>query len=272
MIEILKTIGLEGILIAFVVTLIGMIQVFRIVIRRREERPPRVDQDEMIKKYDSVNLSKFTNFFRLIGVSMAMITVFAAFETPTSNTVIMTLGDYDNMDPSEYDSIVDIDIIKPQVQPKKIFIPEKIEVVDNNEDLPDIDIDIPEFDPNGEIELVEDDYKDEPEEVVDNDVHIIVQKTAEFKGGLGKFYKFLGKNMKYPKRALKMGVEGKVYVQFIVGKDGSLTDFKVVRGLGAGLDEEAVRVLKLSPKWIPAEQRGRIVRQRMVIPISFKIN
>ncbi|MBB3700641.1 TonB family protein [Flammeovirga yaeyamensis] len=272
MIEILKTIGLEGVLIAFVVTLIGMIQVFRVVIRRREERPPRIDQDELIKKYDNVNLSKFTNFFRLIGVSMAMITVFAAFETPTSNTVLMNLDDYERMDPSEYDSIVDIDIIKPKVQPKKIFIPEKIEVVDNNEDLPDIDIDIQEFDTDTEIEVIEDDYTDEPDEEVTDYIHDVVQKKAEFRGGVGKFYKFLSKSIKYPKQAMRMGVEGKVYVQFVVGKDGSLTDFKVVKGLGAGLDEEALRVLKMSPKWTPAEQRGRIVRQRMVIPISFKIN
>ncbi|OHX67282.1 energy transducer TonB [Flammeovirga pacifica] len=270
MIEILKTIGLEGVLIIFVVTLIGLVQTFRIIIRKREETPPE-DRQDLQKKYDSVNLNKFTNFFRLIGISITMVTVFAAFETPTPNTVIMTLENYKSIDESEYDSIIAIDIIKPLPKPVPKFIPENIEVVEED-DIPDVEFDIPEFVEGEAIEVVEDDYTAESDEKVEEEILDIVQKTAEFPGGLGKFYKFLGKNIKYPRQAQRMNVTGKVYVQFVIGKDGSITDMKVVKGLGAGLDEEALRVLKLSPKWSPAEQRGRIVRQRMVIPISFKLN
>ena len=67
-----------------------------------------------------------------------------------------------------------------------------------------------------------------------------------------------------------MGIEGRVYVQFIVERDGSLTDIKVVKGIGAGCDEEAVKVLKNSPKWKPGKQRGKAVRQKMTQPITFK--
>jgi protein TonB len=68
-----------------------------------------------------------------------------------------------------------------------------------------------------------------------------------------------------------MGVEGKVFVQFVVDKDGTLTDIKAVKGIGAGCDEEAVRVLKAAPKWKPGKQRGRPVKVRMILPITFKL-
>ena len=69
-----------------------------------------------------------------------------------------------------------------------------------------------------------------------------------------------------------MGIEGRVFVQFVVDKDGSVSDVKVVKGIGAGCDEEAERVLKLSPKWSPGKERGRSVKVRMVLPIIFKLN
>jgi protein TonB len=68
-----------------------------------------------------------------------------------------------------------------------------------------------------------------------------------------------------------MGIEGKVYVQFVVDKDGTLTDIKALKGIGAGCDEEAVRVIGGSPKWKPGKQRGRPVKVRMVLPIIFKL-
>ena len=78
--------------------------------------------------------------------------------------------------------------------------------------------------------------------------------------------------MKYPSQAQRMGLEGKVFIEFVVGRDGSIADVKVLRGIGAGCDEEAIRVLKKSPNWSPGKQRGRPVRQRMVLPITFKLN
>jgi protein TonB len=68
-----------------------------------------------------------------------------------------------------------------------------------------------------------------------------------------------------------MQVEGRVFLQFVVNKDGSLTDIKVVKGIGAGCDEEAIRVLKSAPRWSPGKQRGVPVRQRMVLPLTFKL-
>ena len=68
-----------------------------------------------------------------------------------------------------------------------------------------------------------------------------------------------------------MEIEGKVFVQFVVEKDGSLSDVHVIKGIGAGCDEEAIRVVQNAPKWKPAKQRGRPVRQRLVLPLTFKL-
>ena len=85
------------------------------------------------------------------------------------------------------------------------------------------------------------------------------------------FYEFVGKKLKYPAQARRMGIEGKVFVEFVIERDGTITDVKAIKGIGAGCDEEAVRVLQTAPKWKPGKQRGKPVRQRMVFPIAFKL-
>jgi periplasmic protein TonB len=102
-----------------------------------------------------------------------------------------------------------------------------------------------------------------------HEIFIVVEETAAPTGGMPAFYQFVLKNMKYPAPAKRMDIEGKVFVQFIVEKDGRITDVQTVKGIGGGCDEEAVRVVQLSPNWKPAKQRGRAVRQRMILPITF---
>jgi TonB family protein len=99
----------------------------------------------------------------------------------------------------------------------------------------------------------------------------VVEETAEPIGGIPAFYNFINKNLRYPKLARKMGVEGKVIMEFIVNRDGGLSDIKVVNGIGAGCDEESIRLIKLSPPWKPGMQKGMPVRQKMVIPIIFNL-
>jgi TonB family protein len=93
-------------------------------------------------------------------------------------------------------------------------------------------------------------------------------QLAECPGGMGAFGKFLQKNLKYPEKALRANVTGKVYVEFIVESNGILTNFNILKSVGFGIDEETIRVLKLSPKWIPAKYKDKSVRSRFTIPIS----
>lgn len=104
-----------------------------------------------------------------------------------------------------------------------------------------------------------------------NEIYTAVEHSAEFPGGTKTLHAFLEKNLNYPAIARKNDIEGRVYLQFVVEKDGSLSDIKVVRGLGGGCDEEAVRVIKSFPKWNPGMQSGKVVRQQYTMPIAFTL-
>lgn len=90
-----------------------------------------------------------------------------------------------------------------------------------------------------------------------------------FKGGMPAFAAYLRQNLVYPQQAISNGIQGKVVLAFVVEKDGSLSDIKVLRGLGYGCDEAAVNVLSHSPRWLPGVQKGRPVRVQYTLPISF---
>lgn len=105
-----------------------------------------------------------------------------------------------------------------------------------------------------------------------NETFMVVEEQPEPEGGIQAFYKYVSENLKYPAAARQKGVEGKVFVQFVVDTDGSLTEVKAIKGIGSGCDEEAVRVLRESPAWNPGKQRGQLVKVRMVMPITFKLN
>lgn len=89
--------------------------------------------------------------------------------------------------------------------------------------------------------------------------------------GMNEFYKWIGENMEYPTQARKLGVEGRVFVQFIINETGDVTEVKSIKGIGAGCDAEAVRVMKSAGSWSPGQVDGKPVKVRMVMPISFKL-
>ena len=95
---------------------------------------------------------------------------------------------------------------------------------------------------------------------------------AEFPGGTGAMMKFIQENVTYPLKAIEKGIEGKVYLTFIVEQDGSLSNIKVERGADKNLDREAMRVLHVMPKWKPGEYKGKVVRTRCRIPIVFTLD
>ena len=99
----------------------------------------------------------------------------------------------------------------------------------------------------------------------------IVETMPMFRGGERKLMEFIGSNVVYPKEAIDAGIEGKVFVEFYIEKDGTVSDAKVLRGIGYGCDEEALRVIGLMPKWFPGKQRGHAVRVRYTLPINFKL-
>ena len=106
---------------------------------------------------------------------------------------------------------------------------------------------------------------------VEEEVFVVVEEQAEFPGGLDSMYAFIHKNLKYPELAKEKGIEGRVFVSFIIEKDGSISNVKILRGIGGGCDEATVEMIKNMPKWKPGKQRGKPVRFQFTLPIKFEL-
>jgi TonB family protein len=102
-------------------------------------------------------------------------------------------------------------------------------------------------------------------------IFLIVEESASPISGMSGFYEHIAHQLRYPAEARKMGIEGKVFVEFVVNQDGSISDVRAIKGIGGGCDEEAVRVIAAAPRWNPGYQKGEPVRQRFVMPVIFQL-
>lgn len=220
------------------------------------------------KKTEKADLRKKTGLFFNIGLFVTLLLTTAAFEWRQYEDGDLVEIAAINDDFEELTDIPPTEI--PPPPPPKIQQPEIVEVPDEEEIEEEIEIDL-------DVEITEETVIEEviieeaPVEEVADEIFQIVEEPATPKGGYSAFYEYVGDNMQYPSQARRMGIEGTVYVQFVVEKDGSITDVQVIRGIGAGCDEEAVRVIKNQPNWNPPKQRGKPVRQRIVLPIKFQL-
>ncbi len=222
-----------------------------------------------LKKNPNVDLSKKTGLFFNIGLSISLALVITAFEWDSSGGgELMDLGEVEE----EFEDIMDIPPTEqPPPPPPVVQLPEIIEVPDEEEIEEEIEVDL-------DVEVTEETviediiFEEAPEEEEVEQIFTIVEDKPGFPGGDAAMYKYLGKNINYPSQARRMGIEGRVFVQFVVNKDGSISDVQAIKGIGAGCDEEAERVIKSMPKWKPGKQRGRPVKVRMVLPVYFKLN
>ncbi|HEY8927920.1 MAG TPA: energy transducer TonB [Mucilaginibacter sp.] len=106
----------------------------------------------------------------------------------------------------------------------------------------------------------------------DTIVRISVERNAEFPGGTDRFFSFIRKNLTYPSESHDKGIQGDVIVSFTVSPDGSLTNIAIKQGLAPDLDAEALKVVRLSPKWTPAMQNNKKVAVKFTVPVTFKLN
>ena len=106
---------------------------------------------------------------------------------------------------------------------------------------------------------------------IDTTIYNNVEKMPAFPGGEFKMYEFLAMNVRYPQRAREDGYSGTVYVRFVVEPDGTITNIEVAKGVGGGCSEEAVRIVKMMPNWIPGEAFGKKVRVTYTLPINFRL-
>lgn len=145
------------------------------------------------------------------------------------------------------------------------------EVVESKAAIGNINFDKGTDDPSA---AMPDEMPTEDQKIVgeEGQVFLMVEQMPEFKGGEVQMMTYIYDNIKYPQMARESGVQGTVFVKFVVEKDGSVSNVEILRGIGAGCDEEAVRVIKNMPKWNPGKQNGLAVRVYFNIPIKFKLN
>lgn len=218
------------------------------------------------KKNPEVDLEKRKSSFMWMGLLFALAIVLVAFEWKVFDKV--------NTGPAE----LNLDLIEEEIIPQSIQKPPPpppppapttvIEIVDDEQEIEEeLEIEDLEVQEDTEIEIIE----EVQEEVIEEEVFTIVEEMPAFPGGEAKLFEYLGKNIKYPQIAKEAGISGVVYVNFVVGAQGNITDVKVLRGIGGGCDEEAVRVVKNMPKWKPGKQRGKPVKVSYNLPIRFSL-
>jgi periplasmic protein TonB len=220
------------------------------------------------KKTESADLTKKTSFFFSIGLLITLALVFTAFEWKQYEE---SLIDLQGKSTNTFEEMLEVPPTEQPPPPAPIIQqPQIVEVPDEEEIKEDLNL---KFD----VEVTEETKVEEvvvaPVEEKENvdEIFSVVEESANPKGGYPAFYKFVGEKIKYPAQARRMGIEGKVFVEFVVNRDGTIVDVKAIKGIGAGCDEEAVRIVQSAPAWTPGKQRGKPVRQKMVIPITFKL-
>ena len=215
-----------------------------------------------IKKNSKVDLEKKRSLFLQIGLTISLLVVLIAFEYKTYDKNNYDLGAL-NLDDLEEEIIpITKQEIKPPPPPPPP--PEVIEIVEDEVEIEEeLEIEDTESD---EDEIIEIEY------VLVEEFFMVVVNMPEFPGGDLGLMKYIQKNVRYPAIAKEYNITGKVYISFIVDKQGSVTNVKVVRGVDKNLDEEAVRVVKSLPKYKPGKQRGKPVRVMFTIPINFTLN
>lgn len=261
-----------GFAAGFLLALIGIIQLLKFILDRNTERliKQRVHTDS--KKHDAVNLNHYQGLFRNLGFIFSLAIVLLIFEWKTyEEPQIMQLT---KAETAEIE-LIDIPVTEqaPPPPPAKVqnvrltAIEDEIEIEEELAVSLDMEISQETAIQEVEVSIKEEVIVEEEEEI--EEIYTFVEEPAEPHEGMTAFLKSISEDLKYPKEARKLGIQGKVFVQFIVNPTGELTDVKVVRGIGHGCDEEAIRVIKKSPKWKPGKQRGRAVKQQMVLPIMF---
>jgi protein TonB len=219
------------------------------------------------KKNPRYDVQKHSGKFFLIGLVLSSAMAITAFEWRSEVCPITTgCPHIDDESVAIIEEIPPTYIAKPQPVPKPNLVPDPKFIVDQVESEPEIMFPQP-------VDIDSVIYQPEPEVIDPNDnaIFLFAEVQATPVNGLSKFYEQISRELKYPRQARQRNVEGQVIVQFVVSKTGELTDFTILRSLGAGCDEEAIRVLSKT-KWEPGRQRGKPVRVRMAIAIHFRLH
>lgn len=227
-----------------------------------------------IKKSKKANLENKRLLFTEIGLIVALLAVWGAFSYSTRDKKVSDLLDVEqNVDVEEMVPITEETPPPPPEAPKIPLLSDQIDIVDD-----DIKVDDDMFmnlEDNANMGVEIQDYVEQVEEEHVEEEAIpfqLVEKKPKFQGGdANDFSKWVNSKLVYPEIAKENGVQGRVVLQFTVNPDGSVSNVKVLRGVDASLDKEAVRVVSSSPKWEPGRQRDRAVKVTYTFPVIFQL-
>jgi len=227
-----------------------------------------------LKKSEKADLENKKDVFLLIGLVLSLGISLLAFEWTSRPTQVSTLGTLDAVEVEE--EVIPITRQEQITTPPPAPPPTVVEVLNIVDNATQVNDDLSIFDSEADHETFVDvapivAAKEEKEEEEEAQVFFIVEEMPEFPGGEEARTRFLLENIKYPQMARESGIQGVVYVTFVVEPDGSISNVRVIRGIGGGCDEEAIRVVKMMPKWIPGNQRGKPVRVQFNMPIKFTL-
>jgi periplasmic protein TonB len=221
-----------------------------------------------VKKSPKADLESKKSVFMQIGLVVVLALVFIAFEW---TTVERDVNDGMKIEEEEVEEeIIPItrqEEVKPPPPPPPPKATDVLNIVDDDVELEE-ELVIEDTEATEDTEVDFSDFEEEEEESA-GEVFFIVEDMPEFPGGDQALHKYLAESVKYPVIAQENGIQGRVYVKFVVNTDGSITDVEIARGVDPSLDREALRVVRDMPKWKPGKQRGKPVRVSYTVPINF---
>lgn len=226
-----------------------------------------------IKKTPKADLENKKSTWLLVGYVIVLAFMFIAFEWTKRDIKIDTSQ-------AITDLVFEEEIIPITEQPEQAAPPpppaappiaETLTIVEDDADVEETTIATSE-ETNQAVEIKYVPVAVEEEEPEEQTIFEVVEQMPEFpNGGMAGLMQYLSKNIKYPTIAQENGTQGRVTVQFVVNRDGSIVDVKVLRGVDPYLDKEAIRVISSMPKWKPGMQRGKAVRVKYTVPVMFRL-
>ena len=228
-----------------------------------------------VKKSPKADLEKTKGMGVLMGMVVGLAVLFVGFEWGTRDIQVVTA------DEGVADIIAEeeIEITRPEdtpppppPPPPAPAIAEELNVVEDDVKLDDVEIASSEDEATAaQQEAYVPPAVVEEEEESEQQIFTVVEKMPEFPGGMPALMKYLANAIKYPVIAQENGIQGRVSCSFVINKDGSIVDAVVLRGVDPSLDKEALRVINAMPKWKPGEQRGKPVRVKYTVPVTFRL-
>jgi protein TonB len=229
-----------------------------------------------LKKSPTPALERRQFIFLEIGLILSLAICYIAFEWKSEELSTSSLGELTSQDIFEEEIINTQQETPPEQpepeQPEPEAVIEELIVVDDDKVVENLNIDT-EADEKTKtnINIVQTTFNVETEEEVEPISFAVVEEKPTFPGGEAELLKFIAENTKYPEIAKENGIQGRVFVQFVIDKNGNVTNVTIARGVDPYLDAEAIRVVKMLPKWTPGKQRGKPVPVTFVVPINFKL-